>query len=36
MDFPKELRLLPDDFIYIFGTAEAVARYHEELPTFRL
>jgi Kef-type K+ transport system membrane component KefB/Trk K+ transport system NAD-binding subunit len=36
MEFPAALRLLPDDALYICGTTDAVARYHEEFPESRL
>ncbi len=36
MDFPASFRLLPDDALYICGTTDAVARYHEEFPESRL
>ena len=36
MDFPASFRLSPDDALYICGTTDAVARYHEEFPTSRL
>ena len=36
MDFPASFRILSDDVIYICGTTDAVARYHEEFPTSRL
>ncbi|MCH7531046.1 MAG: cation:proton antiporter [Gemmatimonadetes bacterium] len=32
MDFPASFRLLADDALYICGTTDAVARYHEEFP----
>jgi Kef-type K+ transport system membrane component KefB/Trk K+ transport system NAD-binding subunit len=32
MDFPASFRLLPDDALYICGTLDAVALYHEEFP----
>ena len=32
LDFPASFRLLPDDALYICGTRDAVARYHEEFP----
>jgi Trk K+ transport system NAD-binding subunit len=31
-DFPASFRLSPDDALYICGTTDAVARYHEEFP----
>ena len=36
MDFPASFRLSPDDALYICGTTDAIARYHEEFPTSRL
>ncbi len=36
MDFPTSFRLSPDDGLYICGTTDAVARYHEEFPKSRL
>jgi Trk K+ transport system NAD-binding subunit len=36
MDFPESFRLDAEDVLYICGTAEAVARYHEEFPASRL
>ncbi len=36
MDFPPSFELLPDDVIYICGTASSVARYHERFPASRL
>jgi Kef-type K+ transport system membrane component KefB/Trk K+ transport system NAD-binding subunit len=36
MDFPASFRLSPDDALYICGTPDAVARYHEEFPASRL
>ncbi len=36
MDFPASFQLSSDDALYICGTMNAVARYHEELPTSRL
>ena len=30
--FPASFRLLADDALYICGTTDAVARYHEEFP----
>ena len=35
MDFPASFRLLSDDALYICGTTDAVARYHEEFPELR-
>ena len=35
MDFPASLRLSADDALYICGTTDAVARYHEEFPASR-
>ena len=35
MDFPASFRLSPDDALYICGTTDAVARYHEEFPPSR-
>ena len=32
MDFPDSFRLSSDDALYICGTMDAVARYHEEFP----
>ncbi len=36
MDFPASFRLSPDHALYICGTTDAIARYHEEFPTSRL
>ena len=36
MDFPASFRLSGDDALYICGTTDAVARYHEEFPESRL
>ena len=36
MDFPAAFRLSPDDALYICGTTDAVARYHEEFAASRL
>ena len=35
MDFQASFRLSSDDALYICGTTDAVARYHEEFPTSR-
>jgi K+/H+ antiporter YhaU regulatory subunit KhtT len=35
MDFPASFRLSPDDALYICGTTDAIARYHEEFPASR-
>ena len=35
MDFPASFRLSPDDALYICGTTDAVARYHEAFTTSR-
>ncbi len=36
MNYPASFLLSPDDALYICGTSDAVARYHEEFPTSRL
>ncbi len=35
MDFPASFRILMDDTLYICGTTDAIARYHEEFPASR-
>jgi Trk K+ transport system NAD-binding subunit len=35
MELPASFRLMPDDALYICGTQDAVARYHEEFPVAR-
>ena len=36
MDFPASFRVSAEDALYICGTANAIARYHDEFPTVRL
>ena len=36
MDFPASFRVSEEDEIYLCGTVDAIARYHDQFPTLRL